>query len=211
MADMLNNSSITENIINSFSISDAFNELKPLMLFIAGIVIYAVFIYKFYHFIARKDILGLNLHDRGESGRIWLKKIIQKLFYFLENIIIIPLLVLFWFLILALLLLFLSKNHNIQTILLISMALVGAVRITAFINEDLSMELAKLMPLVLLGVFLADISFFSVVESINKAEQVVTVLQSVIYYYIFIVVLEFILRIISIIFKRESFQRINGL
>lgn len=203
MADVLFNSSFANGIISDFSVTNVLSELKPLILFIAGIVIYAMFIYKFYHFIARKDILGLNLHERGLSSRAWLKYFFRVSFYVIENLILIPILILFWFVILAVLMLLLSKNQSVQTILLISMSLIGAVRITAYFNESLSKELAKLLPFVLLGVFLVDISFFSISQTLEKAMQIPTVIKSLLYYLVFIILLEFILRIVSYVFRSK--------
>ena len=42
------------------SVSNFWSAVKPLTLFILGVVIYAVFVFKFYKFIARKDVFKLK-------------------------------------------------------------------------------------------------------------------------------------------------------
>ena len=47
--------------------------LKPLLIFIAGIVIYSIFVFKFYRFVARKNIFNLkkiieSVNDITEEG-----------------------------------------------------------------------------------------------------------------------------------------------
>jgi hypothetical protein len=180
---------------------EAFTTLKPLVIFMFGIVIYAIFIYKFYQLIPKKDILGLFLHKKSDTGVGWLTFIVRRLLYILENLILIPLVILISFVILASFLLLLSKSQTTQTTMLVSMALVGSVRVLAYYHEDLSRELAKLLPLVLLGIFLMDVSYVSLTETINRSIEVLMMTNELSYYFLFIVVLEFCLRLLSYLFN----------
>ncbi len=157
--------------------------------------IYAVFVYKFYKFLARRDIIHFKTRYYEQYEGI-LNHIGRGLFYVLENLIIIPALVFFWFFVLAALLIFLSKNSNPDSILLTSASIVAAVRITSYYSENLSQDLAKMVPFALLGVFLVDISYFSLSSSLQAAVAILDLAQYLVYYLLFVTMLEFLLRIV---------------
>jgi len=191
----------------NINITDAYAILRPLLLFVAGMVVYSLFIFHFYRFLARKDIFKLDLNQYNTSQHPTLKKIVHVFFYTIEYLILFPLFTFFWFAVLTSLLILLSKNQDIHNIIVVAIALVGAVRVTAYYNEDLSKDLAKMIPFALLGIFLVDISFFSIDSSLAVAKQIPDVFNSLIYYLFFIIVLEFVLRIlysIKILFNPEE-------
>lgn len=192
---------VLENLTVSELTNISFNEymalVTPLIFFIIGIVIYAVFIFKFYRFLARRDILKLNLPQYSEGFGGFIETAVSTLFYLVETIILTPLFVFFWFAVMALLLILLSKTQSPQTILLTSVAIVTAVRITAYYNENLSQDLAKLIPFALLAVLLADISYFSIESSLAIARQIPSLWKPLLYYLFFVIALEFILRALT--------------
>ncbi|MDA1220350.1 MAG: hypothetical protein O2909_13130, partial [Chloroflexi bacterium] len=100
-------------------------------------------------------------------------------------------------LILTVLLTFLAKNRSVDSILLVAMSVLAAIRITAYYDEDLSRDLSKMLPFALLGVFLIDISYFSVPASMEALQQISGQLENIIYYLFFIIGLEFLLRVLS--------------
>lgn len=182
--------------LQHFSLADFWMNVKPLLGFIIGMAIYGVFIFKFYRFLAKRDVLELETHKYYEDYEGLLKKMLRSLFYVLENLVLIPLLVFFWFAVLASLLILLSKQDDPGIILLTAISIVAAVRITSYYNENLSQDLAKLIPFALLGVFLVDISYFSPSQSWEVAKEIPSLWQSLIYYLIFVTCLEFIMRVI---------------
>lgn len=183
-----------ENIAK-ISLPDFILTIKPLILFAAGITLYAIIVFKFYKFLAKKDILNLELHKYSAGFTGTVKYAAKAVLNLVQNIVLIPLFVFFWFAVLALILVMLSKNHTPNTILLTSAAVVGAVRIAAHYNEELSIDLAKLIPLALLGVFLIDISYFSIDNVISTARQIPMLWRQLIYYLVFVAALELVLRI----------------
>ena len=194
--------SITTINSTAFSFSEAQLVTRPLVFFVIGIFLYAIFIFKFYRFLARRDIFKLNLQKYSESFVGLLEKFFSTLLYILEYIIIFPLFIFFWFGIIAVILSLMSKNHTISQILLISMALVAAVRITAYYSEELSKDLAKMFPFALLGVFLIDITQFSLPAAIETIKQFPTLWKQMIYYLGFAIALELVLRVFFGVFVR---------
>lgn len=179
----------------TFDLATAVTTLKPLVLFMLGMVIYAVFIFKFYRFLAKKDIIEVDIHQYNTFAHPFLKKTFDGILYMIKYIFIFPILTFFWFAIFVVLIGFLSRTNQIQNVLLVAMALVGTIRVASYYNEDLSKDLAKMLPFALLAVFLIDISFFSIASTYETLLTISTHMQTIVYYFLFIVVLEFILRV----------------
>ena len=187
-------------MIFDINLSEAFNIIKPLAQFILAMVIYSLFVFKFYRFLAKRDVFTLDLDKYNNVKHHTLEKIFAFILYFLKYIILLPVMIFFWFGVLSVLLSVLAKNQTLQDILLISMAVVGTVRILSYYNEDLSKDLAKMLPFALLGVFLIDNTFLLVNQSLDLIKQIPNELSVLLYYLIFIAVMELILRILGFIF-----------
>ena len=181
--------------LTNFSISEAYAILKPLILFIIGMVIYSIFIFKLYRFVARRNIFKLDLHKYNKAKHPLLKKIAGYILYLIEYVFLFPVFTFFWFIVFSILLSFLTREQTVQNILLVSIALVSSIRVSAYYNEDLSKDLAKMLPFALLGIFLIDISYFSFSASLGVIKQIPLMWKTMFYYLIFAIVLEFVLRI----------------
>ena len=123
MAGAINN--ITNEALNNSlnSISSLFPEPYKsyliLGIFILLISIYSIFVWKFYRFLAKRDLLELNLNQYNNSDHPFLKKFFEVLLFIAEYIIILPVVVFFWFFVISIILLLLAKEHSISNILLI--------------------------------------------------------------------------------------------
>ncbi|MFT4304135.1 MAG: hypothetical protein ACMXYG_06215 [Candidatus Woesearchaeota archaeon] len=178
------------------SFVEANDILQPLIIFIVGVVMYAVFIFHFYRFLGKKDIIKLDLEQYNNSSFAWIRKLVRMFFYIIKYIIMVPVFIFFWFGVLTLLLSFLSKHSDVSQILLVAMAMISAIRITSYYNEALSTDLAKMLPFALLGVYIVDVTFFQTGASLEILMQVPDQWSMLIYYFGFVVSLEFILRLI---------------
>ncbi len=186
------------------SLDTAISTIKPLSIFVVTMVVYAIFIFKFYRFIATRDIFELDLQQySSRSSWAWLEKFLSIILYILEYLVIFPLLVALWFGVFSLLLIFLSKQ-DVSLVLLVAIAIVSSIRITSYYNEDLSKDLAKMLPFALLGVFLIDISFFTFDTIPNTLLSIPDYFNIIIYYLLFTILIEFILRIATFIFGLEN-------
>jgi hypothetical protein len=180
-------------LASSGFVKDSFVFLKPLVLFMLGIAVYGVFIFKFHRFVAKKRIFELKLEQYNTSKHPAINKFFAFIFFVIENIFVMPLFIFLWFLVFSVLITFLSKDNNTTTILLIAGALVGAIRICVYYSEDLAKDLAKLIPLALLGVFIADISYFNIQSSLSALMSMLGFWKTAFYYLIFIAALELVL------------------
>ena len=123
--------------------------------------------------------------------------------YLLDHLVLFPVIIFFGFAILAILLGFLGKNQSTGDILLVSIALVGAIRVTAYYSEDLSKDLAKMLPFTLMGIYIVDRSYFDFSISLKLLTGIPDYWTYLVYYFAFIVVLELILRTIFDILNRQ--------
>jgi len=153
--------------------------LLILLFFTAVIVIYAVFVYYFYRFLASKNLIELNLNQYNQYQNPALAKFFAGVFYIAEYLILLPIITFFWFAILAVLILILSEGMEIGAILLISAALVAAVRITAYVSENLSKDLAKMLPFTLLAIAITQPGFFTMDAMIELIMRIFTSIESI--------------------------------
>lgn len=195
MVEMMDTFEIFNDIMNT--LSGEGNLLFTLLFFTSVIVIYAVFVFYFYRYLAKKNIIGLNLSQYSESESS--QKIIATFFYIIEYLIILPILTFFWFAVFAILILVLAEGIGASTVLIISAAFVAAVRVTAYISEKLSQDLAKMIPFTLLAIAITKPNFFDVSALISRFAEIPALFSNIAYYLMFIVILELIMRFSELI------------
>jgi hypothetical protein len=198
-----------ENLIGNYNqmlnfIPERFRLAITLILYISLLGLYSIFVFKFYRLIAKRNILEINLRKAENSDRPFVTKYFSVLFFIIEYLIIIPLLVFFWFVVFSFFLLLLSKEQTLNQVLLISVSMIGAIRATSYFNEDLSRDLAKLFPFTVLAIFLVSPNFSEFFSFVNKLKEFPSFFGSIIYYLIFIVILETVLRVVSFPFYRNE-------
>lgn len=183
---------------------EAIQLMKPLLIFVLAMSVYAIFVFKFYRFLSRRDILQLNLEKHNNASMHLVRKTISFFIYCLKFLIVFPILAFFWFLVLTVLLTMMAKGQGLDGILLVSMAVVGSIRVSSYYNEALSTDLAKILPFALLGILLIDSSIVSFSGSMENLRAALAKWETMMYYLIAIVLLEFVLRMISTIFFNLS-------
>ncbi|MDP3966188.1 MAG: hypothetical protein Q8Q04_01510 [archaeon] len=163
------------------------------------VVVYAIFIWKFYRWIAKKDVLQLNLSRFNRSEHSVIGKIFGAAIYFVEYLVILPFVVFLWFGIFTIFLMLLTSDLPLETVLVVSVTVVAAIRMTSYYKEDLARDLAKTIPLTLLAVAVTQglFDFGKVLEQISFLPGLFSDIWT---YLIFIVIVEFLLRVLDIIF-----------
>ena len=175
--------------------------LPLLAAFFAAILIalYSILTWKFYKFIARQDILSLNLSRYNQSEHPILSKLFAMILYLIEYIIILPLVIFVWFSVFTIMLLILSENLDINQILLITASIVGAIRILAYYEESLAEEIAKQTPLTLLIILISQSGFSSANKVVSNIIQIPSLISQISSFFILIMLLELVLRILNLI------------
>lgn len=161
---------IVRNIIHESSVYD-------LIGFSIGMVAYGIFIFHFYRFLAKRDMFSLNIEQRLTGGKFKasgekVSAIPRIAAYITTNIFVFPIVVSLWFVGYSSFMFFLAQDMSVDTVFLVSSSLIIAIRIAAYYNEDLSKDLAKLLPFALLGIFLLSPTFFSLDEVAQRLSEI---------------------------------------
>ncbi len=175
-------------------IPETYRPIVTLLIFALLISIYAIFTWHFYRNISKKDLISLNLKRYNHTTHPAVNKLFASLLNILEYVIILPFLIFFWFAILALIILILASEQSADQIIIVAAAVVAAVRILSYYSEDLAKDLAKMFPFTILTIFLLSPNFFSV-DRILSFWTELPAFTDILYYLIFIIILELILRV----------------
>jgi len=178
-----------------------------LFLLILLVVIYSIFIWKLYRFVSRKNIIELDLNQYNTSEHPFLEKFFAGIFYIIEYLIIMPLLIFFWFAVFGIALLLLTDNIEIKNIIILAATIVGAIRVIAFLpnyGKELSKELASLIPFTLLAIAMITTGFFNFDRILVHLGEIPRFFSEILIYLLFIVVLEIIMRFLGFLFGWED-------
>ncbi|MHA7646891.1 hypothetical protein [Nitrosopumilus sp. S4] len=183
------------NITSQFGIEVSFTEL---IAYSIGMVIYGFFIWHFYRFIARREMIPLKLKKYQTDG----KKITSVIAYVFKYVVVFPLVVLVWFVVYSTFLFFMAPDLSKEHVFLIVISLVVTVRIAAYYKEDLAKDFAKLIPFALLGIFLTSNIFFTSEDVISRVYDFIPFLGKIIGFVVYAIMVEAFLRIIFLV-KRK--------
>ncbi len=176
-----------------------------LLILVLMIVIYSIFVWKFYTFVSKKNPLGLDLNKYNSTQNSFFSRLFQGTLYFVEYILILPFLIFIIFSVFTFFLIILSQSQEISQILFISAAIIIAIRMTAYYKEDLSQEIAKMLPLTLLAITVLNPINFSDTQYIERIfshfSSIPAFFSQILTYLIFIVFIEAVLRFFDFIFS----------
>jgi len=175
---------------------ELYAKAPELAIFAVSIVIYGILIYKFYRFVAKRDVFGFDLDRFKKEKSSFASTFFNAILGIIKYGVIFPFFVFIWFAGFSLLLFFMAKNLAVSDILRISVAFVAAIRIASYYNDDLSKDMAKLIPFALLGIAIIEPNFFSTDLIQTKLNEVPFFIKEIGTYFSFVVVLEWVLRIL---------------
>lgn len=107
-----------------------------------------------------------------------------------------PLLILVWFGALSLIILLIAEEASAQQIVMLSAAMIGAVRILAYYRKEIAQDLAKLFPFITLSVFLLSPGAFDLSSSINQLREIPALFNNILGFLAVVVIVEIVLRTI---------------
>jgi hypothetical protein len=173
----------TQNFSLEEIMSGNLSGFVSLFYLIIMIAIYEVIIYHFYRYIARRDCFKPS------------KRKHTKTIGFFKYTFLYPFVAILFFMGFSLMFIFLTKAENISPILTTAFAIIIAIRITAYYTEDLSKDVAKMLPFAILGIFLVDPEYFTVDTAMDKINLLPEFINIIVQYILLIILVEWILRI----------------
>ncbi|HLC50120.1 MAG TPA: hypothetical protein VJI97_01710 [Candidatus Nanoarchaeia archaeon] len=160
--------------------------VSTIVLFIVSLVSWHVYSNQ----LAKRDLFQIKIKPNASKIRFF-----DRFVYLMKYLILFPVYSFLWFLLFSFLLFLLSRARPIEDILFFGIVVVAATRLGAYVSERLAEDMAKLLPWSLILVFLIDpqaITLKGVLDSfLIFLQQIPRVLK----YLLFIVALEWILRI----------------
>lgn len=181
-------------------LSDAYDLLEPVVIYILGMAVYALFVFKFYQFVSARDIFAFDLSKYENSKFKVVRVFIHLVLYVAQYLFVFPIVAFFWFAAITIMLSFLAAGQEFNEILLVAMAVVGTIRISAYVTEDLSRDLAKMLPFGVLAFIIINLTTFDTSESLDVLKQADDNREAILYYLVFTIALEFALRVLSTVF-----------
>ena len=197
-----------ESLANSLlenSIFSGDSNVGTFLIFVIGIAIYALFVWYFYRFISKRNLLPKFFYPLSNEQNVSKVKFAG---YVATYVGAFPLIVFVWFIVLAFFVFFISKEMPFEISLFVSMTVIAVVRILAYYREDAAKEIAKMIPYALLSFFLtsavvyADPNFFTDKELRAIPEKIIEHLPEIIDALVVIVLFEFSFRLGFIIKRR---------
>jgi hypothetical protein len=168
-------------------------------IFTFGLFIFGIIMWKFYSTLAKKDLFKINLKPYMSE---W-ERAGEALAFFLKYTIAFPFYTFFWFLIFSIFLIFISKSVTMEEIFFISISVISFVRIAAYYKEELAADIAKVIPITFLVIFLTDPTFFSTDLILARWEEFLSSFPGVLTYLVFTICLEWVLRIFYLLRHRS--------
>lgn len=165
------------------------------LVLLATLVVASLFIFKFYKSLSKRNLISLNLYKYNTSEHPITSKILAMLFYLLEYIFFIPFLIMLWFAGIAIFVLLISSESlTIDYILWISAALIGAIRVLAYIRTEIATDLAKLFPFTTLSFLLLSAGDFDLDLLVANLKTIPSLLNHILSFIIVILIVEIIMR-----------------
>lgn len=227
-------SQINENIIqNNFSevffdnsqnlegFLDYFNELfqdviaessiYDLIAFAIGMVIYGIFVYHFYKFLSKRDIFSINIAEKFSQAKFKssgerMSMAPRAAAFIATRLFIFPFVIFLWFIGYSSFMFMLVQNMPTETIFLVSSGLIIAIRISAYYKEDLSRDIAKLVPFTLLGIFLFNPQFYSFSDTLTRLFEIPSFIIQITSFMILAMMVEIVLSTLYLI-KYKFFHK----
>ena len=161
--------------------------ISTIFLFFASLLAW----YIYYKQLARRDLFEIPELDLKSK----FTNVLDRIIYFLKYLFIFPIYSFIWFLIFSFLLFVLSKSRPIEDILFLGIIVVAATRIGAYVSEKLAEDMAKLLPLTLIAIFLIDPKGVTIKTITSSIPVLLQQIPRVAKYLLFIIAIEWLLRI----------------
>lgn len=162
---------------------------------ILAITLYAMFVGSFYQTLSKKRIFELNipkpsLFGEEEHVRLW-----DIIVFMLQYTIAFPIITLVWTFALTVFLLALSSSSP-WDVAILSMSIVASTRICAYYDENIAVDVAKLLPIALLAIVVSNPAVLSYGALIEKLGELIAISYQFLPIFIFLICLEWALRLL---------------
>lgn len=191
------------NAFSVISFDRALEVIEPAVVFALVLAMYTMIVFYFCRFIARRDLFRFqhvalnNLVAHNTTLRVLLFSSIWIFRYCL----VFPLLAYGWFFMLTVMLAILYNSKEPAHLIIISMSVITSVRITAYFEEDLARDIARILPFALLGLFVANLADIDIEATSQLLRESGNEWERLLYYWIYVILQEIVLRLLVPVFR----------
>lgn len=164
-----------------------------------GIALYAILVGTFYTKLSKKVLHEVNIRDHLGNLEGPFQVVAEIVSFVLHYTLVFPLISFLWFVVLSVLLYLLSGTLTLDNVFLLAVSVVAAIRISAYYNEDIAVDVAKLLPLALLGVLLVDPTHFTADTVQIRLEQLFAAIPQFLPFLGLVIGMEWTLRILLLL------------
>jgi hypothetical protein len=157
-------------------------ELQTLAIYGFGIAVYTALVFAFYQTVSRRKPVSFRASERKDWSGRWTRTV--------ERAIVFPITGFLYFAVIALALFVMTKNQTVHGILLLAMAAIVAVRVTVYMSEAMSNDLAKLIPLSLIAVVLVEPGYLTFSVAWARIVEATTLWPLLARYFLLFIALE---------------------
>lgn len=184
---------LSGNFFTSFTFS---RELAvSVIVLLATLVVASLFIFKFYKSLSKRNLISLNLYKYNTSEHPITNKVFAMLLYLIEYVFFIPFLIMLWFAGIAVFVLLISSDSlTVDYILWVSAALIGAIRVLAYIRTEIATDLAKMFPFTTLSFLLLSAGNFDLDLLMTNLRTIPSLLNHILSFIVVVLVIEIIMR-----------------
>lgn len=178
---------------------DGYSDAFTVIVFAFFIVLVSIFVWQFYKTLSQKDFINLNLKQYNRFMHPTRRKFFAVILYLLENIILMPFFIFLWLSALAIILLLIAQGATVEYLLLLTAALIVAIRFLAYSNAELAKDLSKMFPFIALSLFLLSPSFVGFESVGAKFTEIPNLFDNILFFFLAILAVEVFLKIVSTI------------
>ena len=182
--------------LRGLSLDGAIELIQPAIAFAMVLAAYTMTVFYFCRFISKRDVIRFQYAGlRNMVGRnTALRALLFSWIWGVRYGVLFPLVAYGWFIMLTVMLAILYNSREPAQLILISMSVITAVRVTAYLDEDLSRDIARILPFALLGLFIASFNDIEVGATFRLLRESVQEWERLLYYWIYVILQELVLR-----------------
>ncbi len=185
------------------SFDRALEVIEPAVVFALVLAMYTMIVFYFCRFIARRDLFRFQhvaLNNLVAHNAI-LRVLLFSSIWIFRYCLIFPLLAYGWFFMLTVMLAILYNSKEPAHLIIISMSVITAVRVTAYFEEDLARDIARILPFALLGLFVANLADIDIEATSQLLRESGNEWERLLYYWVYVILQEIVLRLLVPAFR----------
>jgi hypothetical protein len=160
----------------------------------AALALYVFLIYNFYRFVTKRDIFERHLTFTHPGVVGLLEDFVLGFLRVIKYGVLFPIISFVWFIGFASLLFVIVQNQTLEQTTLIAIALIAGARILSYYNQDAAQELAKTLPIVILGAALIEPNFFHFDQMYERLFALPALGVTLLHFVVYLAGLELLLR-----------------